>query len=61
MASKTTKLVRIREHKVSTAGRKRKNAVRKAGTTAANLPLNKPNAHERSLKKPAAKAEKGDE
>lgn len=55
MTSKTTKLVRIRERKVSKAGLKRKNAIRKTGTTAADLPLNKPNANERAMKKAAAK------
>lgn len=55
MTSKTTKLVRIRERKVTKAGLKRKNSLRKNGTTAADLPLNKPNANERAQKKSAAK------
>ncbi len=55
MTSKTTKLVRIRERKVTKAGLKRKNSLRKNGTTAADLPLNKPNANERAQKKSSAK------
>lgn len=55
MTSKTTKLVRIRERKISKAGAKRKNAVRKVGTTAGDLPLIKPNANELAQKKAAAR------
>ncbi len=54
MASKTTKLVRIRERKVSKAGLKRKNVIRRVGSTAPDLVLNKPNANERAQKKTAA-------
>lgn len=53
MASKTTKLVRIRERKAVRSGLKRKNHIRKHGSTAPNLPLNVPNAHEAAQKKAA--------
>jgi len=51
MASKTTKLVRIRERKMVTMGAARKNKVRRVGTTAPDLPLNMPNANEKAMKK----------
>ena len=56
MASKTTKLMRIRDHKMATQGKNRKNKVRRLGTTAPNLPLNMPNAQEKANL--AAKAKK---
>jgi hypothetical protein len=54
MTSKTTKLTRIRERKVSKSGLKRKNIVRRVGTTAPDLALTKPNANERAQKTSAA-------
>jgi hypothetical protein len=48
MASNTRKLTNIRERKVIKAGASRKNALRAKGTTAPNLPLNKPNANEKA-------------
>ena len=46
--------MRIRDRKMITAGRKRKNLVRTKGTTPANLPLNKPNANETAMLKARA-------
>lgn len=48
MASKTRKLTNIRERKASKFGADRKNKIRLYGTTAPNLPLNKPNANEKA-------------
>ena len=48
MASKTTKLMRIRDRKMVTQGKQRKNKLRSQGTTAPNLPLNMPNAQEKA-------------
>ena len=48
MASKTQKLTIIRARKVAKTGAARKNAVRRKGTTAPSLPLNKPNANEKA-------------
>ena len=56
MASKTRKTTNVREKKVAKAGATRKNDLRRKGTTAANLPLNKPNANEKA--QAAAKAKK---
>jgi hypothetical protein len=58
MASKTQKLTRIRERKVAKTGAARKNEVRRKGTTAPNLPLNKPNANEKAQAAAKAKAKK---
>jgi len=55
MASKTTKLMRIRDRKMVTQGKQRKNKLRRLGTTAPNLPLNMPNAHEKAMQAAAAK------
>jgi hypothetical protein len=49
MASNTRKVTNIRESKVAKAGAKRKNKVRRLGTTAPGLPLTKPNANEIKL------------
>jgi hypothetical protein len=56
MASKTRKTTNVREKKVAKSGSARKNELRRKGTTAPNLPLNKPNAHEKA--QAAAKAKK---
>lgn len=48
MASKTRKLTNIRERKATKLGAQRKNEVRRKGTTAPRLPLNKPNANEKA-------------
>jgi hypothetical protein len=48
MASKTRKLTNIRERKASKLGAQRKNEVRRKGTTAPRLPLDKPNADEKA-------------
>jgi hypothetical protein len=56
MASKTRKLTNIRERKAATNGSARKNKLRREGTTAPSLPLNKPNANEKA--QAAAKAKK---
>jgi hypothetical protein len=50
MASRTRQVTNIREKKVIKAGAARKNKIRRVGTTAPNLPLNKPNAHEAKQK-----------
>jgi hypothetical protein len=54
MASKTRKLTNIRERKVAKFGAARKNKLRLVGTTAPNLPLNKPNANEKAQAKAKA-------
>lgn len=51
MASKTRKLTNIRERKVAKFGADRKNKLRAHGSTAPNLPLNKPNANEQAQAK----------
>jgi hypothetical protein len=56
MASKTRKLTNIRERKAAKLGADRKNAVRRKGTTAPSLPLNKPNANEKAQAAAAAKS-----
>jgi hypothetical protein len=56
MASKTRKLTNIRERKAAKNGSARKNALRRKGTTAPSLPLNKPNANEKA--QAAAKTKK---
>jgi hypothetical protein len=48
MASKTRKLTNIRERKATKLGAQRKNEVRRKGTTAPRLPLDKPNANEKA-------------
>ncbi len=50
MASPTKKVTIVRARKVATQGAARKNKIRRLGTTAPNLPLNKPNANEIALK-----------
>lgn len=50
MASPTKKVTIVRARKVATQGAARKNKLRRDGTTAPNLPLNKPNANEIALK-----------
>ena len=49
MASPTKKLKVRRKLAQARQARRRKNHDRKHGSTAANLPLNVPNAHERSV------------
>ena len=56
MASKTKKTENVREKKAAKTGKATKNKVRRVGTTAPNLPLNMPNAHEKA--QIAAKAKK---
>lgn len=56
MASKTRKLTNIRERKATKVGAQRKNEVRRKGTTASRLPLNKPNANEKAQATKATKA-----
>jgi hypothetical protein len=46
MASRTRKVTNVRARKLVTQGAKAKNKIRRIGTTAPNLPLNKPNANE---------------
>lgn len=46
MASNTRKLKKRRAINKARSGKARKNAVRRNGTTAESLPLNKPNANE---------------
>jgi hypothetical protein len=46
MASPTKKVTIVRARKVAKQGAKAKNKIRRLGTTAPNLPLNKPNANE---------------
>jgi hypothetical protein len=48
MASKTRKLTNIRERKATKLGAQRKNEVRRKGTTAPRLTLDKPNANEKA-------------
>jgi hypothetical protein len=48
MASPTKKVTIVRERKKVKAGAARKNEIRRNGTTAANLPLNMPNANEKA-------------
>lgn len=48
MASNTRKVTNVREAKVAKQGKANKNKIRRIGTTAPNLPLNKPNASERA-------------
>lgn len=55
MASCTRKVTNVRERKMATQGAARKNLLRRLGTTAPNLPLNKPNANEIALKAKQAK------
>ena len=50
MASPTKKLKVRRAMAVANAGKKRKNAIRRNGTTAPNLKLDKPNANELAQK-----------
>ena len=56
MASKTKKTENVRESKAAKSGKAVKNKTRRLGTTAPNLPLNKPNAQEKAHI--AAKAKK---
>jgi len=56
MASKTRKLTNIRERKVTKLGAKRKNEVRRNGTTAPRLTLDKPNANEKAQASRSTKA-----
>ncbi|MCX6124352.1 MAG: hypothetical protein NTV34_06325 [Proteobacteria bacterium] len=58
MASRTRKVTNVRERKAIKAGAKVKNKIRRVGTTAPNLVLNKPNANELAqiAKRTAAKA-----
>lgn len=58
MASKTRKLTNIRERKATKLGAQRKNEVRRKGTTAPRLPLNKPNANEKAQAAAATKSKK---
>jgi hypothetical protein len=51
MASATRIVKARRKMKKATMGRKRKNYLRKHGSTQANLALDKPNANEKALKK----------
>ena len=48
MASNTRKVTNVRESKAAKAGASRKNTIRRKGTTAPNLVLNKPNASEKA-------------
>lgn len=50
MASSTKKLKVRRKLRKMTAGKKRKNMEARKGSTAPNLPLNKPNANELAQK-----------
>lgn len=56
MASNTRKVTNVRERKAATKGAKTKNKIRRVGTTAPNLPLNKPNANELAQKAKRAAA-----
>jgi hypothetical protein len=56
MASCTRKVTNVRERKMVTKGAARKNELRRNGSTAKNLPLNMPNAHEKA--QAAARAKK---
>jgi hypothetical protein len=56
MASKTRKLTNIRARKATKLGAQRKNEVRRKGTTAPRLPLDKPNANEKAQSSGKAKA-----
>ena len=60
MASPTRKVTIVRARKVAKQGAKAKNKIRIHGTTAPNLPLNKPNANEvaQIAKRAAAKSAK---
>ena len=51
MASSTKRVKRRRILRIGQAGRKRKNAERNYGSTAPNLPLDKPNANEKAQAK----------
>jgi len=51
MTSPTDKHRKRSEAKLIKAGKARKNKIRRLGTTAPSLPLNKPNAFEKSQKK----------
>ena len=55
MASNTKKLKIRRAINKARAGKKRKNYNKRHGTTAENLPLNKPTANEIAMKEAAAK------
>jgi hypothetical protein len=55
MASSTKMINERRAMKKAKAGARRKAAIRKFGTTVADLPLNKPNAHEAKQKAAAKK------
>jgi len=48
MASPTRKVTIVRARKVAKQGAKAKNKIRRIGTTAPRLPLDKPNANERA-------------
>ena len=56
MASPTKKVTIVRARKKATQGAARKNKLRILGTTAPNLPLNKPNANEIALKAKSTKS-----
>lgn len=56
MASPTKKVTIVRARKVAKQGAARKNKIRIHGTTAPNLPLDKPNANELAQKAKAPKA-----
>ncbi|MCX6118297.1 MAG: hypothetical protein NT027_12200 [Proteobacteria bacterium] len=56
MASRTRKVTNVREKKAIKAGAARKNLLRIHGSTAKNLPLNMPNAHEKAAIALKAKA-----
>jgi hypothetical protein len=51
VASATKKLKVRRALRVASCAKKRKNADRRHGSTAANLPLSKPNANEMAMNK----------
>jgi hypothetical protein len=55
MASNTRKVTNIRERKAAKSGAAQKNKVRAHGTTAPNLPLDKPNANEKAQAKAKTK------
>ena len=50
MASSTKKLKVRRALALAGAGKARKNRIRRQGSTAPQLPLNKPNANEKAMK-----------
>lgn len=56
MASNTGQTTRRREMKKSILGLRRKNALRRDGSTEKSLPLNVPNAGEKAAKAKATKA-----